>query len=51
MLALPIAWKGTTTQYAGRLHRHHDVDHDVPVLRRMFAKRQKTYARLGYAPG
>jgi superfamily II DNA or RNA helicase len=61
MLALPIAWKGTTTQYAGRLHRHHDakhdiriidyVDHDVPVLRRMFAKRQQTYARLGYAPG
>ncbi|MGZ4249100.1 MAG: TOTE conflict system archaeo-eukaryotic primase domain-containing protein [Solirubrobacteraceae bacterium] len=61
MLALPIAWKGTTTQYAGRLHRHHDakhdvriidyVDHDVPVLRRMFAKRQKTYARLGYASG
>jgi superfamily II DNA or RNA helicase len=49
------------TQYAGRLHRHHHakrdiriidyVDHDVPVLRRMFAKRQKTYARLGYAPG
>jgi superfamily II DNA or RNA helicase len=61
VLALPIAWKGTMTQYAGRLHRHHDakhdiriidyVDHDVPVLRRMFAKRQKTYARLGYAPG
>lgn len=61
MLALPIAWKGTVTQYAGRLHRHHDakhdiriidyVDHDVPVLRRMFAKRQKTYTRLGYAPG
>jgi superfamily II DNA or RNA helicase len=61
MLALPIAWKGTMTQYAGRLHRHHDakgdirfidyVDHEVPVLRRMFAKRQKTYDRLGYAPG
>jgi len=61
MLALPIAWKGTVTQYAGRLHRHHEakhdiriidyVDHDVPVLRRMFAKRQKTYTRLGYAPG
>jgi superfamily II DNA or RNA helicase len=61
MLALPVAWKGTVTQYAGRLHRHHDakhdvriidyVDHDVPVLRRMFAKRQKAYARLGYAAG
>jgi superfamily II DNA or RNA helicase len=61
MLAMPIAWKGTMTQYAGRLHRHHDakhevriidyVDHAVPVLRRMFAKRQKAYAALGYAPG
>jgi superfamily II DNA or RNA helicase len=61
MLAMPIAWKGTMVQYAGRLHRHHDakheiriidyVDHAVPVLRRMFAKRQKAYAALGYAPG
>lgn len=61
MLAMPIAWKGTMTQYAGRLHRHHDakhevriidyVDHEVPVLRRMFAKRQRVYARLGYSPG
>jgi superfamily II DNA or RNA helicase len=51
ILAMPIAWKGTMTQYAGRLHRHHDakqeiriidyVDHSVPVLRRMFAKRQR----------
>lgn len=61
ILAMPIAWKGTMTQYAGRLHRHHDakheiriidyVDHGVPVLRRMFAKRQRAYASLGYAPG
>ena len=61
VLAMPIAWKGTMTQYAGRLHRHHDdkhevriidyVDNAVPVLRRMFAKRQKAYATLGYAPG
>jgi superfamily II DNA or RNA helicase len=61
MLAMPIAWKGTMTQYAGRLHRHHDakheirvidyVDHAVPVLRRMFAKRQRAYATLGYTPG
>ncbi|MGH3026006.1 MAG: DEAD/DEAH box helicase family protein, partial [Gaiellaceae bacterium] len=45
VLAMPVAWKGTMTQYAGRLHRHHDakheiriidyVDHAVPVLRRM----------------
>lgn len=61
MLAMPIAWKGTMTQYAGRLHRHHDAKHEirvidyvdraVPVLRRMFAKRQRAYAALGYAPG
>jgi len=61
MLAMPIAWKGTMTQYAGRLHRHHDakhetrivdyVDHAVPVLRRMHAKRQRAYTSLGYASG
>ena len=61
VLAMPIAWKGTMTQYAGRLHRHHDdkrevriidyVDHDVPVLRRMYAKRQRVYASLGYQRG
>ncbi|MGI8558863.1 MAG: TOTE conflict system archaeo-eukaryotic primase domain-containing protein [Solirubrobacteraceae bacterium] len=61
MLAMPIAWKGTMTQYAGRLHRHHHakhevriidyVDHEVPVLRRMFAKRQRAYTSLGYQPG
>jgi hypothetical protein len=27
------------------------VDHSVPVLRRMFAKRQRAYAGLGYGPG
>lgn len=27
------------------------VDHAVPVLRRMFAKRQRAYAALGYTPG
>jgi superfamily II DNA or RNA helicase len=61
MLAMPIAWKGTMTQYAGRLHRHHDAKHEiriidyvdnaVPVLRRMFAKRQRAYASLGYTAG
>ena len=61
ILAMPIAWRGTMTQYAGRLHRHHDdkrecrivdyVDHDVPVLRRMYAKRQRAYTRLGYSAG
>ncbi len=61
MLAMPVAWKGTMTQYAGRLHRHHDakheiriidyVDHAVPVLRRMYAKRNRAYASLGYSDG
>lgn len=58
LLAMPIAWKGTVTQYAGRLHRAHVgkremrvydyVDAEVPVLRRMFAKRLKAYRALGY---
>jgi superfamily II DNA or RNA helicase len=61
VLAMPIAWNGTVTQYAGRLHRHHDakheirildyVDHEIPVLRRMYAKRRRVYERLGYRPG
>lgn len=58
LLAMPIAWKGTVVQYAGRLHRAHHgkrearvydyVDAELPVLRRMFAKRLKTYRSLGY---
>jgi len=45
-------------QYVGRLHRanankrvvqvYDYVDHDVPVLRRMYAKRLKGYDALGY---
>lgn len=58
LLAMPIAWKGTVAQYAGRLHRQHRgkreavvydyVDAELPVLRRMFAKRLKAYRTLGY---
>lgn len=58
LLAMPIAWKGTIVQYAGRLHRVHPDKHDVliydyvdaelPVLRRMFAKRLRAYRSLGY---
>lgn len=58
LLAMPIAWKGTAVQYAGRLHRAHPgkrearvydyVDAELPVLRRMFAKRLKAYRALGY---
>lgn len=58
-LALPISWKGTLTQYAGRLHRLHPgktdvrifdyVDSTIPVLRRMFEKRLSAYRAIGYA--
>ncbi len=57
-LTLPISWRGTLTQYAGRLHRLHHlkkevliydyVDFDVPVLVRMFEKRQRGYKSIGY---
>jgi superfamily II DNA or RNA helicase len=61
LLAMPIAWKGTLAQYVGRLHRlsagkqevrvFDYVDRDVPMLARMFAKRQRGYRSLGYAEG
>jgi superfamily II DNA or RNA helicase len=57
-LALPISWRGTLTQYAGRLHRLNSakeeviiydyVDFDVPVLTRMHSKRRASYKALGY---
>ncbi len=57
-LTMPVSWRGTLAQYAGRLHRLHPakrevivydyVDEAVPVLVRMSAKRRKSYARLGY---
>jgi len=57
-LALPVAWRGTVAQYAGRLHRNYDrkseviiydyVDDQVPVLAGMFGKRKKGYKAIGY---
>jgi superfamily II DNA or RNA helicase len=57
-LALPIAWRGTVAQYAGRLHRNYDrkseviiydyLDEHVPVLVGMFGKRYKAYKAIGY---
>jgi superfamily II DNA or RNA helicase len=57
-LTLPISWRGTLSQYAGRLHRIRDgkkdvwiydyVDVDVPVLARMYDKRIKGYRSIGY---
>ena len=60
-LALPISWKGTLIQYTGRLHRLRPgktevrifdyVDHEVPMLLRMFEKRLRGYRAIGYARG
>ncbi len=57
-LAMPISWKGTLQQYVGRLHRLHDnkrfvqvydyVDNYVPMLARMYERRLKGYAAIGY---
>lgn len=57
-IATPIAWDGSVTQQAGRLHRNYDgkqrveifdyVDLSIPMLARMYQKRLKTYAKLGY---
>ncbi len=58
-LAMPVAWRGTLQQYAGRLHRVHAgkaevliydyVDEAVPVLARMHRKRLAGYRAMGYA--
>jgi superfamily II DNA or RNA helicase len=58
LLALPVAWKGTVVQYAGRLHRRHvgksgvrihDYrDGSVAVLGRMLEKRLRAYRAVGY---
>jgi superfamily II DNA or RNA helicase len=57
-LALPISWKGLLVQYAGRIHRQAEgkdkvviydyVDNKLPMLQRMFQRRQKGYNALGY---
>lgn len=58
-LALPVSWKGTLIQYAGRLHRLHPgksevriydyVDYAVPMSMKMFEKRLRGYRAIGYA--
>ena len=57
-LSMPISWKGTLAQYAGRIHRESEgkeqvtifdyVDRSLPMLERMFAKREKGYKTMGY---
>jgi superfamily II DNA or RNA helicase len=57
-LAMPISWKGTLQQYAGRLHRlfagknevliYDYADIHVQVFEKMYNKRLSGYASIGY---
>lgn len=57
-LAMPISWKGTLQQYAGRLHRLFEnksevqiydyADIHVRMLEKMYNKRLAGYASIGY---
>lgn len=59
MLAMPFSWKGTLSQYCGRLHRNFTgkeevviydyVDFRIPVFDKMYQNRLKGYKQLGYA--
>ncbi len=57
-LTMPISWKGTIQQYAGRLHRLFEnkkeariydyVDIHVRMLEKMYQRRLNGYAAIGY---
>ncbi len=57
-LVMPISWKGTLQQYAGRLHRLFEnkkeviiydyVDVHVKMLEKMYQRRLNGYASMGY---
>jgi superfamily II DNA or RNA helicase len=57
-LTMPISWRGTLAQYAGRLHRLHAakrkviifdyVDGHEPMLAKMAIRREAGYRALGY---
>jgi superfamily II DNA or RNA helicase len=57
-LALPVSWRGTIAQYAGRLHRSHEnkkevviydyADLEVPMLAKMHERRRGGYRAIGY---
>ena len=57
-LTMPISWKGTLQQYAGRLHRlyrtkkevriYDYVDVQVSMLERMYQRRLNGYSVMGY---
>ncbi len=57
-LTLPVSWKGTIAQYAGRLHRLYEMKNEVlifdysdlelPMLEKMHKKRLSGYRSIGY---
>lgn len=57
-LTMPISWKGTLVQYAGRLHRVYDskkevvifdyLDDNIAVFKKMFSRRCHGYKMIGY---
>ena len=57
-LTMPISWQGTLAQYVGRLHRLHAgkrevrvydyIDNHAAMLEKMYQKRLKGYASIGY---
>jgi superfamily II DNA or RNA helicase len=57
-LTMPISWRGTLAQYAGRLHRLHAAKREVviydyvdaaePLLAKMAGRREAGYRSLGY---
>lgn len=58
LLTMPVVWKGTLTQYTGRLHRaapgkrevllYDYVDLRVPMLEQQYRRRLRSYAALAY---
>ncbi len=59
LLAMPVSWKGTLQQYAGRLHRQQSgktsvriidwLDLGHPITQRMWERRLQGYRAMGYA--
>jgi superfamily II DNA or RNA helicase len=59
-LAFPLSFRGKLIQYVGRALRSHEdknsvrvydyADTRVPILRKMYGKREKTYRSLRFAP-
>ena len=57
-LVSPVSWKGIVAQYAGRLHREYQgktdvriydyIDIHLPLCDRMYRRRLKGYAAIGY---